>query len=72
MHEHRPVVLHHDQPGGHRQVGRQPARVVDLAASDDQSQCHTPARTDGQRGADAATEGTAAIYLRPSKEDARG
>ena len=37
VHQHRPVVLDHDQPGRHRQVGGQPARVVDLAARNDES-----------------------------------
>ena len=34
--EHRAVGLDHQHPGRHRQVGRQPSGVVDLAARDDQ------------------------------------
>ena len=35
--QHRPVGLDHQHPGGHRQVGGQPAGVVDLAARNDDS-----------------------------------
>ena len=37
VHQHRPVGLDHQHPGRHRQVGGEPAGVVDLAARDDES-----------------------------------
>ena len=37
VHRHRAVGLDQHQPGGHRQVGAQPAGVVDLAAGDQQA-----------------------------------
>ena len=37
MHQHGPVGLEHQHPGRHRQVGREAAGVVDLAAGNDES-----------------------------------
>ena len=37
VHQHRAVGLDHQHPGGHREVGGQPSRVVDLAARHDES-----------------------------------
>ena len=46
VHEHRPVGLDDQQPGGHRQVGGEPAGVVDLAAGDRRvaRDCNLPVR----------------------------
>ena len=55
VHEHRPVGLDHQHPGGHRQVGGQPPGVVDLAARNDDPHgdgiypCPGPLRLSGRR-----------------------
>ena len=51
--QHRPVGLDHQQPGGHRQVGGEPAGVVDLAAGDDEA--HAGRQSTGCRRGDVRT-----------------
>ena len=73
VHQHRPVGLDHQHPGGHRQVGGEPAGVVHLAPCDDESHGgeSTVTRGDGPaperpRGARPATR------LGDSERDPRG